>query len=136
MEVMVGGSFTALTVSTNVAVAVYWPSLTLTVMVAVPFWLLAGVTVTVRLEAEPPKTMLLVGANAGLEEPLLNVKLAAAVSASPIVKLRGPADVSSSIVWSDRVEMLGGVLTAFTVKTKESLAVLVPSLTVTVIVAT
>src|SRR6266850_6103091 len=132
---MVGGSFTALTVSTNVAVAVYCPSLILTVMVAVPFWLLAGVTVTVRFEAESPKTMLLVGTNVGLEDPLLRVKLAAAVSASPMVKLRGPADVSSSMVWSDRVEIVGGVFTVLTVKTKESLALLVPSLTVTVIVA-
>src|SRR6266850_3343535 len=134
MAEIVGGSFTALTVNRNVAVAVYWPSLTLTVMVVAPFWLVAGVTVTVRLVPEPPKTMLFVGTSVGLEEPLLKIKLAAAVSASPIVKLRGPVEVSSSMARSARVEMVGEVFTVLTVKTNVSLAEFAPSLTVMVMV--
>ena len=42
--VKLGASFTAVTVRTNVSVAVSEPSLTVTVMVEVPFWFAAGVT--------------------------------------------------------------------------------------------
>src|SRR5437016_3686212 len=86
-----------LTVNTNVSLAVNAPSLTVTVIVAVPFWLSAGFTVTVRLAPEPPNPMFPFGTSAGLDELPLNVKLPAAVSPSPTVKLNAPLDVSSSI---------------------------------------
>src|SRR2546426_11256450 len=85
MPVIVGGVFTAVTVSTNVSLALFTPSLTVTVIVAVPVCPAAGVTVTVRFDPDPPKTMLLVGTSVGLDEPLLNVRLPTGVSASPIV---------------------------------------------------
>jgi len=66
---IVGGSFTALTVTTKFVLALYCPSLTLTVIVTTPFWLAAGLTVTVRLDPLPPKTMLLVGTSVALDDP-------------------------------------------------------------------
>src|SRR5437870_13664993 len=66
---MVGGSFTGLTVSEKLLVAVC-PSaaVTLMVMVAVPFWFVAGVMTTVRLDPLPLKAMFSLGTSAGLEE--------------------------------------------------------------------
>src|SRR5882762_10692053 len=82
---IVGGVFTPLTVRTNGEVAVEPPSLTETVMVAVPVWPLAGVTVTVRLLPLPPKTMLALGTSPVLDELPARVRLATGVSASLIV---------------------------------------------------
>ena len=75
-----------LTVTTKVSVAELVPSLTTTVIVAAPVRLSAGVTRTVRLAPEPPKTMALLGTRVGLEEVPARVRLAAGVSASPTVK--------------------------------------------------
>ena len=83
MPVIVGASFTAVTVTTKFVLTTYCPSLTLTVIVAVPLWLVAGLTVTVRFAPDPPNTMLLVGTSVGYDEPLLNVRLPAAVSHPP-----------------------------------------------------
>ena len=58
MSLMVGAEFT---VRTKVSLVLNEPSLTVTVIVAVPLWPLAGVTVTVRLAPLPPKTMLAFG---------------------------------------------------------------------------
>src|SRR5438876_8844851 len=64
---IVGAVFAgAFTVSTKLSLALRLPSLTVTVMVAVPVWLRAGVTVTVRWAPEPPKTMLATGTRDGL----------------------------------------------------------------------
>src|SRR5437867_12659562 len=94
---IVGASFTAFTVTTKLVLALYCPSLTFTVIVAVPFWLAAGLTVTVRFDPDPPKTMLLVGTSVALDEPLLNVRLPAGVSASPTVKVSAPVAVSAAV---------------------------------------
>src|SRR5262245_55693042 len=107
---IVGASFTVLTVNTNVSLAVNAPSLTVTVIVAVPNWFVAGVTVTFRLAPLPPKTMFPLGTSVGLDELPLAVRLAAAVSASPTVKAIVAVDVSSAVVWSVIFEMVGGVL--------------------------
>ena len=104
-------------------------------MVAVLVWLSAGVTATVRFEPLPPNTTLELGTRAVFEEPLLNIRVPGALSASPMTKGMAPVDVSSSIDWSETLEIVGGVLMAFTVKTKESPLLFVPSLTVIVIVA-
>src|SRR5262245_13174226 len=63
----VGASLTAVTVSGKLVVAVSWPSLTVSVIVAEPFWLGAGVTVSVRLAPLPPKAKLVFGTSVGLD---------------------------------------------------------------------
>ena len=88
------GAVEELTVSTKGSLAVSEPSLTVTVIVAVPDCPTAGVTVTVRLAPLPPKTTLATGAKVGFEEAALSTRLEAAVSTSPTVKLIGPVEVS------------------------------------------
>src|SRR5206468_5492725 len=83
--VIVGGVFTALTVSPNGSLALLVPSLTVTVIVAVPVCPVRGVTVTVRFVPLPPNTMLLAGTRVGFDDPALNVRLPTGVSASLIV---------------------------------------------------
>src|SRR6266511_3483973 len=85
---IVGGSFTAFTVNTKLSLALNCPSLTVTVIVAVPFWLSAGlvVTVTVRLVRHPAKKMLPLGTSVGLAHLPLNVKLPVAGRMSPTEK--------------------------------------------------
>src|SRR2546423_13206783 len=103
-------------------------------MVAVPVWFVAGSTDTVRLDPLPPKTMLLTGTRVGLDDEPLSARVLAADSASPMVKLIGPVEVSSAVVWSGMSEITGGELLAgVTVRTKLSLAVNEPSPTVPVI---
>ena len=74
------------------------PSLTVTVMLAVPVWFAAGVTVTVRLALLPPNTMFPFGTNVVLFELPLTVRLLALVSMSPTVKLIGPTAVPDVVV--------------------------------------
>src|SRR6266436_8024762 len=87
----VGAVFTATTVNKNPVLALLVPSLTLTVIVALPVCPAAPVAVTVRFDPDPPNTMLAFGTSVGLDELPLTVKLPAAVSTSPTVKLNGPA---------------------------------------------
>src|SRR5438477_566721 len=103
----VGGEFT---VSTRLSLALRLQSLKLTVMVAVPVWLRAGVTVTVRLAPEPPKTMLPDGTRVGLEEAPETIRLPAAVCASPTVKALGAVAVFWLVDKSAMLEIVGGVL--------------------------
>ena len=79
---IVGAVLVPVTVSTNVSVTLFGPSFTVTVMVLVPLMLAAGVTVTVRFEPVPPKTILPTGTSAGFDELALNCKFAAATCAS------------------------------------------------------
>ena len=95
---MVGASLMGLTVSTNMALASSAPSLTVTVIVAVPVWLAKGVTATVRLGPLPPKVMLPTGTSPGLEELPDTVRVSAAVSTSSTVNARAAVAVSSLIV--------------------------------------
>src|SRR3990172_8212466 len=95
----------------NVSAVLNCPSLTVTVMVALPLWWAAGVIVTVRSAPLPPKTMLPPGISAGLEELPLTMRLAAGVWLSPTVKAIGPATLSSAIVTSPTSEIVGGALT-------------------------
>src|SRR5712691_1677865 len=109
MLVIVGGSFTAVTVSTKFVLAVSAPSLTVAVIVAVPNWLAAGVTVTVRFAPAPPNTMFAFGTSVGFDEVPLTVKLPG-VSASPTVKVIAPVVMSSLIVRFVMFEIVGAVL--------------------------
>src|SRR5258706_10338918 len=97
MPEMVGGSFTAATVRRNELEAVNDPSLTTTVMVAVPFWFRAGVIVAVRFCPDPPNTTFATGTRVGLEEIALRAKLPAGVSPSLTVNAIGPTTVSSLV---------------------------------------
>ena len=56
------------TVRMNVSLALDAPSLTVTVMVALPLWFDAAVTVTLRLAPDPAKVMFPFGTSVGLEE--------------------------------------------------------------------
>ena len=94
---IVGESFTALTMTKKYSLVDSVPSLTVTVMVADPDSLSAGVTVTVRLASLPPKTILPLGTTAVLDEDENSVKLPDEDSVSPIVKFNGPNELSSSI---------------------------------------
>src|SRR5262245_29616655 len=97
MSEIVGVSFTALTVTTKLSLALNAPSLTVTVMVEDPDALLAGVTVTVRLAPLPPNTMFPAGTRAGFDEPALNVRLPAAIGRAPTMKEIDPAALASLI---------------------------------------
>jgi len=123
------------TVTTKLLLALDWPSLTFTLIVALPVCPFAGVTVTVRLEPLPPKVMLLTGTRLGSDELPFKFRLVAGLSASLTVKPNGPVVPFGLIVWFGMLEMDGGSLTALTVRTNVSLAVREPSLTVTVRVA-
>src|SRR5262245_5909037 len=124
------------TVSWKLVVVVACPSFTAIVMVATPVWLPAGVTVTVRLAPAPPKVMLALGTSVVLDELPLTVRLAAGVSASPMVKVRGATATAADVVWFAMVLTGGGSFTAVTVSWKLEEAVAWPSLTVRVMVAT
>ena len=108
------------------------PSLTMMVMVAVPVWLVAGVTRTVRLEALPPKEMFATGASVGLEELAVSARLAAGLSTSPTMNGRSAVDWFFRMVAPVMAEMIGASLTGVTVNRKDRLAVARPSETETV----
>src|SRR5205809_6826862 len=105
-------------------------------MVAVPVWLRAGVTVTVRFAPEPPKTMLATGIKAGLEDVLERIRLPAAVCASPTVKAIGAVGIFWLVDRSAMLEMVGAVLTAGSAEEiKLDLAVSVPEVSYAATVA-
>src|SRR6185436_16777267 len=83
----VGDGFTTVTSKLVEAVPAF-ASRTVTVIVAVPAWPVAGVTVTARFVPLPPKTTFGTGTRAGFDEdtPAESVSAPAAVSASPTVK--------------------------------------------------
>ncbi|HEY3486256.1 MAG TPA: hypothetical protein VGK49_12780, partial [Ilumatobacteraceae bacterium] len=64
-----------MTVSTNVSLAAAVPSLTVTVIVAVPLALATGVTDTVRLAPLPPKAIPLLATMLESDDVPLSVKL-------------------------------------------------------------
>src|SRR3954470_11627574 len=104
----VGGSFTGVTTNTNELLTVNSPSLTLTVTVADPNWLVAGVRVIVRFSPLPPKTMLFGGSIEGFDELAIIVRFSAEVSGSAIVNKIGSVGVSSTVDWSAILPMVGG----------------------------
>src|SRR5215831_7487083 len=125
-----------LTLRRKVVLVVSVPSLTVTVIVADPFWPAAGVSVTVRLAPLPPNTTLAFGTSVVFDEVPLTVRFATGVSTSPTVKATGPTAVPVVVAWLAIAEIVGGSLTALTVNWKLVLAVAAPSLTVRVIVVT
>ena len=95
------------TVRRNVVLAVSKPSLTVTVMVALPEWSAAGVAVIVRLDPLPLKLRLVSGRRAGFEEEPVTRRVSALVSASPIVNGIGLVDEFWTMVWSAILDMEG-----------------------------
>ena len=98
IDVMVGPSFTELTVNVKVVEAVATPSLTVIVISVAPFWLAAGVIVTVRSDPLPPNTMFPLGTRVVTLELPLRLRLIAGVSASPILKGIAVVAVFSAVV--------------------------------------
>src|ERR1043166_1164622 len=109
------------------------PSCTVKVIVAAPDWLVAGRMVTVRLLPVPPNVMLVSGTKVRSEETADRVRLAGGVSKSFTTKGIGAVAVSWGVVWSAMAEMVGGSFTGVTVRRKERVALVRPSLTVSVI---
>src|SRR5882757_2078768 len=100
MAEIVGGVLTgACTVKVKVVLVVFTPSLTEIVICALPVWLAAGVIFTVRLAPLPPNTMFAFGTSAVLREVPERVRLAAAVSASPMVNAIAAVAWFSFTVW-------------------------------------
>ena len=77
-SLIVGRSFCEVTVSRNVSLAEpLSPSVTVTVIVAVPDWFATGVTVTVRFAPLPPNTMFAFGTSAVFDELPVTTRFAA-----------------------------------------------------------
>src|SRR5437867_6410239 len=108
---IVGVVLGALTVRVKLVLALRVPSLTVSVIVAVPTWPLAGVTVTVRFPPLPPNTMFALGTSVGLEELADTVRLVSGVRASLTVKASGPVEPPALMVRLAMLERVGGVLT-------------------------
>ena len=105
-----GGGGTGFTVTSNVSIAVNVPSLTTTVIVAVPTSPAAVFTVTVRFEPEPPNEI--TGVSAVFDEVAVTVSELEPVSKS--VMKNGSADVGEPLiaVVSSTSEICGAVFGA------------------------
>ena len=108
MSEIVGAVFP--TVSRKVSLRVLEPSLTVTVIVDVPDWPAAGVSVRVRDAPLPPKVIFAFGTSVGLDEEPDSVRLAAGVSRSPTVKPSGPNVAPVRMVWFGMSEIVGAAL--------------------------
>src|SRR5688572_12217354 len=137
MSEITGGSFTGVTVSTNVSLAGKAPSLTVTVMVAVPERLAAGVTVTNRdAPLAGVKFIFAIGTSVSEEELPERVSALIGLSMSPMVKPSGGVAPSSLIAAGFGMSVIvGGSFTAATLQIKPRLVEAPsPSVTVTVTV--
>jgi hypothetical protein len=92
-----------------VSLEVSVPSLTVTVIVAVPDCDATGVMETVRLFPLPPKTMAELGTSVVFEEEPVTARLPAAVSASLTVKANAPVDVPAEMVRFE-ISLMSGAL--------------------------
>jgi hypothetical protein len=139
MVEIVGGLFVAAccTVSVKLEMVVFVPSFTEILIIALPVWPDAGVTVTVRLAPEPPKSIFPFGTKVVSVDTAHSVRFAAGVSASLTVNGSGAVDWPTETVWAGIVEIVGAVFTgnADTVNKNPLLVVFVPSLTFSVMVA-
>src|SRR5256885_12771741 len=96
---MAGRSLSGLTVSAKEVLLLVRPSLTETVMVLMPNWLVAGISTRARLVPLPPNKMFVSGRRVGLEEVAVTTRLLAGVSTSLTMKAMGAETVSSEMVW-------------------------------------
>src|ERR1051326_651900 len=112
----VGGSLTGLTVSKNELLDDNVPSLTVIVIRLVPKAFAVGLRETVRLVPEPPNTTFAFATRLALVELAERMRESAGVSKSLMVK-ELLATLSSFVVTSGMLEMVGGLLTVNTVLT-------------------
>src|SRR5262245_50296601 len=112
---MVGGSLTARTVKSKGVLLVDVPSLTVSVIVAEPFWFVAGWRRTVRLVVLPAKIIRFAGINVGLLDVAVTTRFDAAVSGSETLNEIGPVSTSSSVVTFDTLEIEGASAAPVTV---------------------
>src|SRR6266540_1016858 len=111
VSLIVGASLIARTSNWKLLVAVApSSSVIMRVIVATPFALGAGVTVIVRLEPLPPKTMFAFGTRAGFEQKPVSTRLVAGVSKSPTRNGILESTVSSSINRSEMKPIVGDAL--------------------------
>ena len=124
-----------LTMSANADVAVFVPSLTITVIGATPICPAVGLTVTVRLLPLPPKTMFILETSAEFDENPDKVRTDAGLSASPTVKAMPATEELTRQFVAEIVEMTGAVFAGNTVTMNERLFDFPPvSITQTVMV--
>ncbi len=128
-----GGSLTGSTVNENARGTGAVPSLTVMVIVDVPHWSAAGVSVNVRFVPLPPSTRPAPPTSAVLVEATCSDRDAAGVSTSDTVK-GTTRDWSSLMVCAAIADTTGRSLTAFTVSRNEVNVVRTPSFTDTVMV--
>jgi hypothetical protein len=107
-----------LTVSPKLVVVHSPARQTVTAMVAVPVWLVAGVRVMVQLVPLLLSTILVLGTRVGLDELAVTVRPVPVVPAWPTVNAKGPQLVLTLIVWLAIDEMVGGTAGALTVNPK------------------
>ncbi len=113
--VMVGASFTGVTVNVKATCALAVPSETVRVMVATPFLSGAGVIRTVRVLLLPKGIIFASGTRVLLLELAVTVSALAAVSASAMVNDIEPVGTSSAVVCADIAVIVGASLTDVTV---------------------
>ena len=114
MSEMTGGSFTPSTVRRNVVELVALPSVTRTVIVAVPVLFVAGVMTSARLEPLPPTRMAAFGTRAWSLDVAVTTRFPAAVSTSLTIKGTS-IGASSVVVRSLMPERVGTSFTGVTV---------------------
>ena len=96
---IVGASFTAVTVSTKLRVAVKPPaSVTVTVIVLAPLALATGLSVIVRLVYQPSSTIPLVATTPWFDDVAVTTSESQVLSKSPNVNGIAPVAVFSSVV--------------------------------------
>jgi len=101
-------------------------------MIAEPDWLLAGVTVIERFKPDPSRTKFWSGTRSGFEEFAVTVNEPPGTPVSETLKAIAPVVPFMGMVRFCRLLMLGALDEAVTVTTKLVLAVIAPSLTVSV----
>lgn len=112
MSPIVGAVFSVVTVKVNAVLAESAPSLTVAVIVAVPLWPAAGVTVRVREAPLPPRTRPDCGTNVTFEEEAVSTRLATGVESSPRVRLSAPVLPLAEMVRFDRLLTVGAAFAA------------------------
>jgi hypothetical protein len=112
MSPIVGAVFNAVTVRVKAVLAESEPSLTVAVIVAVPLWPAAGVTVKVREAPLPPRTRPDWGTSVEFEDDAVSTRLATGVESSPKVRLSAPVLPLAEMVRFDRLLTVGTAFAA------------------------
>src|SRR5688572_23619070 len=109
--VMMGASFTGVTVNVKVVCVVAVPSVTVRVMVVAPCLSVAGVIRTMRAAPLPEIIIFASGTIVFSLELAVTTSVPAGVSASPMVNDIDAVGTSSAVVWAGIAVMVGASLT-------------------------